>query len=56
MFDELNFRNAQGDGKVAILACAGTVLLVGVSAVIGWPAVFGAAMLGTGYLLARART
>lgn len=56
MFDELNFRNAQGDGKIAAACAAGTVLFLAVSAVIGWPVVFGAVMLGAGYLLGKART
>lgn len=40
MYDELNFRNQQGDGKVALAVAAVGILATPVIAWLGWPAVF----------------
>jgi len=40
MYDELNFRNQQGDGRIALAAAAMGVVATPLIAWLGWPAVF----------------
>jgi hypothetical protein len=52
MFDELNFRNQQGDGKIALAVAAIGVIATPLIAWGGWPVVFALAG-GTAVLVAR---
>ena len=51
MYDELNFRNQQGDGKVALIVAAVGIVATPVIAWLGWPAVFIGAGAVAGYVL-----
>lgn len=52
MYDELNFRNQHGDGKVALAAAAIGIVATPLIAWGGWPVVFAIAG-GTAVLVAR---